>query len=374
MKIGIITQRIGRNYGGTIQNYALQTILKRLGHDPVTLMLNRPKPSFIRTFIHAVVDPILRLVGKNVPLFFSTKVADLIYSRTQKFVDENICIVYLNKKDFRKYAVNQCLEAFVVGSDQVWRPKYNDSLEISFLGFVEDLKLKKIAYAASFGVDEWEYNDNETLRCSKLAAKFDDISVREASAVELCKKYLSVDSIHVLDPTMLLSKEDYCKLLKREKYYASKSLFAYLLDDNIEKRTIIEQIALKRGLKVVYFMPQKLYSNLQNAAEIPDATYRPIEEWLAGFNECEYVVCDSFHGSVFSIIFNKPFTIIENSNRGNTRFDSLLNLFHLEDRMYNSKNIDKIDLIDWNDINRIIEYNKQKSLSFLRDNLCGKLS
>lgn len=372
MKIGIITQRIGRNYGGTIQNYALQTILKRLGHDSVTLMLNRPKPSFIRTFIHSIIDPIMRLTGKKVPLFFSKKIADLIYGKTQKFVDDNISIAYLNENDFRNYALNQGIEAFVVGSDQVWRPEYNDSLEINYLGFVEDIKLRKIAYAASFGVDEWEYSDEETIRYSKLAAKFDNISVREASAVELCKKYLDVYSEHVLDPTMLLSKEDYCNLLKGKKHYASKSLFAYLLDDNIEKRAIIEQIAKNRGLEVVYFMPQKLYSNMQDSSEIPEATYRPIEEWLAGFNDCEYIVCDSFHGSVFSIIFNKPFTVIGNSKRGNTRFDSLLRLFHLEDRMYTSENTNIIDSIDWEEINSIIDLYIQKSLLFLRDNLCEK--
>ena len=92
---------------------------------------------------------------------------------------------------------------------------YKRSIESSFLDFAETWNIKKISYAASFGTDLWEYNEKQTSNCRKLIRKFDAISVRESSGVTLCKKYLDIDAIQVLDPTFLLTKEDYCAVVKK---------------------------------------------------------------------------------------------------------------------------------------------------------------
>lgn len=372
MKIGIITQRIGRNYGGTMQNYALQKVLKDMGHEPVTMMLARPKVSFVRWLAHYALYKMLCLCGKDAFLFLSDKNINYIYHNTQKFVDEKITIQVLSEKEFAYFVIKNNLDAIIVGSDQVWRPRYNDSLDICYLGFTEQMSLKRIAYAASFGVDTWEYSAEETERCKTLVKSFDGVSVREASAVGLCKSHFGIEAELVLDPTLLLSKSDYKRLLNRDAYYWGKFLFAYLLDDNREKRNIVDSIAKEKGLTVIYFMPNAKMNSLKSELELPRAAFRPIDEWIAGFNECDYVVCDSFHGSVFSIIFNKPFTVISNSERGNTRFNSLLKIFGLEDRMYNEDNYNFHSKINWDFVNSILEINKMKSLTFLKSKLCKK--
>ena len=99
-------------------------------------------------------------------------------------------------------------DAFIVGSDQVWRPSYNQHLEQAFLNFTENWKnVKRIAYAASFGVDNWEFTKKQTKECKRLVQKFDFVSVREDTAVNLCKEHLGIEATHVLDPTLLLSAD-----------------------------------------------------------------------------------------------------------------------------------------------------------------------
>ena len=140
----------------------------------------------------------------------------------------------LNEKDF---------DAIIVGSDQVWRTCYNPQIENAFLDFAKEWKhVRRIAYAPSFGIDEWEYSEEQTQKCRQLVQKFDAVSVREVSGVKLCREYLGVEAKHVLDPTMLLDKEDYLYLISRaEVVRHSNTLLQYVLDKN-EDRVAIEGI------------------------------------------------------------------------------------------------------------------------------------
>lgn len=122
-------------------------------------------------------------------------------------------------------------DVIIVGSDQVWSSQYVPTM---FLDFIKDDKTKKIAYAASFGKDYWTYNDHMTDICSLLAKKFTGISVREDSAVSLCKKYLGVSAIQVLDPTLLLDSEIYSSLINDENR-VKPYLMTYILDANTQK-------------------------------------------------------------------------------------------------------------------------------------------
>jgi exopolysaccharide biosynthesis predicted pyruvyltransferase EpsI len=97
-----------------------------------------------------------------------------------------------------------------------------------------------------------------------------------------------------------------------------------------------------------------------------------VEEWIRGFMDAEFVVTDSFHGTVFSIIFNKPFISIANESRGTTRFTSLLKMFNLENRLIFSPeelNLDKVKEIDWGNVNEILEQDKERAIFFLKRNL-----
>lgn len=214
-----------------------------------------------------------------------------------------------------RYIEQYKLETLIVGSDQVWRPMYNDCLYDMFLQFAENFKGKKIAYAASFGVDNWEFTDEQTKICSSLIKQFDAISVRESSGKSLCKKYWVIDAVNVLDPTLLVNKDDYIKICADIPVVKERYLAAYILDSSDRVNEIIAEEADKRGLIV------RRYS-ADAKAELT------VEEWISIFRDASFVVTDSFHGTVFSILFEKPFRCVANRDRGNARFEDLLDKYN----------------------------------------------
>ena len=214
----------------------------------------------------------------------------------------------------------------MVGSDQVWRPRFFGKIEDAYLQFAKDWNIKRIAYAASFGTDEWEYSDKQTAICKNLVKKFDAVSVREDSGVDLCKRYLDIDSEHLLDPTMLLKKEDYIRLFENSNTPASPgTLMYYILDETPEIELLINKIAREKGL-----IPFRASSKVENnRAPLVERIQPSVEQWLRGFNDAKFVVTDSFHACVFSILFNKPFIAIRNFERGMSRLNSLFNMFEI---------------------------------------------
>lgn len=378
MKIGIITQPLHTNYGGLLQNYALQQVLKRLGHEVITLDQDFFNPSIFQIYLACIKTFILKLVGKGknrtYPCHVSKQQKLFIRKHTNYFINKYIVKtpVLNTTKQFRTYTIDNKLDAFVVGSDQVWRPLYNQNVLRSFLDFTEGLKLKRLAYAASFGVNFWEFNQWQTEQARKLIRDFNAISVREHSGIDICRKYLGCDAIHVLDPTMLLDKEDYIRLVDNENEPVSKgNLFTYILDKSNEKKCIIEKVASKLNLQPFTSMPKHNVSRETIKTDLDSCIYPPVTQWIRSFVDAKFVVCDSFHGAVFSIIFNKPFLIIGNKERGMTRFNSLLDTFQLRNRMiYNIADIYSIvdTPIDWEKVNRIRYEMKNFSLAYLKCN------
>lgn len=336
MKIGILTQPLHTNYGGLLQAFALQKFLRDMGHDVLTVDYARKSRAWLAPYRLArrcVSKFILR--RKNVSLF-PKPLSQGAGKFTRRFIDENIrttkkIFAPACARDFEEYG----FDAFVVGSDQTWRPAYSPYMPTFFLNFLgNDTKTRRVAYASSFGKDEWEFTPKMTAMCAPLAKKFHAISVREDSGVALCKKYLGVPAEHLIDPTMLLSKEDYCAIIERDearglldKREPARRLFAYVLDAEGEKAEIIKQVAGTLDLIPEEIMPKR--EDLISGTK----AYPPVSAWLRGFRDAEFVVTDSFHGCVFSVIFNKPFIAIGNASRGLSRFHSLLKMFGLEDRL-----------------------------------------
>lgn len=328
MKIGILTLPLHTNYGGILQAYALQTVLERMGHEVVVIDKPNVKPApSLFTLGKRIIK---RLLGYRVGVFSERKhnrTYPIVSQHTQPFIDKYIHrkVVHspeeLQESDF---------DAIVVGSDQIWRPKYYGKIENAYLAFAKGWNIKRVAYAASFGTDEWEYTPEQTKRCGELLKKFDALSVREASGVGLCREHFGVEALHVLDPTMLLDKEDYIRLIEAAGTPKSKgTLLNYILDETSEKRALIEWIAKEKGL-----VPFRVNSRVEDrTAPLEERIQPPVEEWLRGFYDAEFVVTDSFHACVFSILFGKPFVVVGNKERGMARFDSLLKMFGLEDRL-----------------------------------------
>lgn len=377
MKIGIITQPLETNYGGLIQAYALKTTLEKLNHE-VTIInrvgfLRRNQKTSIK-ILSKIKKVVFKFFGKDKKL--SKELQDRIDSNCVQFIQKYIKHVSVDLKTLDalyEYVNKMQFEGYVVGSDQVWRPSYSPCIENYYIDFCNDETVKKVAYAASFGGDAWEYTKKETAICSALAKKFNAVSVREDSGVDLCNRYLGVEAKHVLDPTMLLEKEEYEYIVNEENIPQSKgNLFYYFLDDNPTKQELIRYIEKKCNKTSYNCMPAKKAGNEKSIVNVEDYVFPSPAKWLRSFMDAEMVITDSFHGTVFSIIFNKPFWVIYNAHRGNTRFDSLLKLFGLTERIIDITDYSNIDFnksIDWDNVNAIRQKNKQKALEFIKNNL-----
>ena len=382
MKIGILTQPLKYNYGGLLQNYALQQVLMSLGCYVETIDHGPLKVSWLRHILSKFKDSTLNLLAhkryeptRYVP---NTEEYEVILRNTNYFIKKYIsrtqplCTV----KEFHEIATSGKYGAYVVGSDQCWRPLYNGPFQSEmFLRFAaKQPNVKRIAYAASFGVEKWEFTNKMTDICAKLAKKFDLITVREKSGVALCREHLGVNATCVLDPTMLLSKSDYELLAHSENEPNSPgNLFYYILDPSKDKKAMINAIAKESGLTPFSVLPKcqaenRTKEDVKNRLE--DCVYPSVTSWIKAFMDAKMIVVDSFHGAVFSIIFNKPFWVVGNEDRGNTRFESLLGTYGLEDRMIlPTDNVDYGKEIDWGKVNEIMRKEQAHSIELLSNTL-----
>ena len=262
------------------------------------------------------------------------------------------------------------VEAIVVGSDQVWRGSYTRNYQDYFLGFAEKLSVKRLAYAASFGKNSVEYSPKQISKCRKLLKKFDKISVREESGIEICKEVFKAEAEHIIDPTMLIQVKDYEKLIQDEPSSNEDSgLLLYVLDQTNEITELIQRVGSSLELT-----PYSVNCDVSDSTLCYQKRIKPsIASWLKGFSQTEFVITDSYHGTIFSILFNKPFLTVGNKKRGMDRFESLLKLFNLKERLV--EDLGSIDdqlihsPICWDTVNKAIESERKKGLKFLSDGL-----
>lgn len=377
MKIGILTQPLHNNYGGLLQCYALQTILKRMNHEVWVVCRDYDKYSLlfrVKFCIKQKIKSLLGLKGVKLP---NPKKIKYISKYTSHFIGKYIqpkTMILRSNSELKRCCDIENFDAYIIGSDQVWRPEYSPCITNYFLDFLPlENKARRISYAASFGVDEWNFTNEETSICARLIQSFNAVSVREDSAIPLCHKYLQRDDVvQVLDPTLLLDREDYVRLVMEENEMVNDgNLFYYILDNTNEKQEIVDLISSQVKMKPFTKMPKRFasYENLNR--NIEECVFPSVTSWIRAFMDAEMVVTDSFHGCVFSIIFNKPFWVIANSLRGMARINSLLTQFGLEDRIII---IDKLPYnfsipIEWNLITEKREALKTKSLRYLNNAL-----
>lgn len=373
MKIGILTLPLNSNYGGVLQAYALQTVLKRMGHDVLEVELKKnlrwqypplwKMPlSFGKRFLFKYI---VRCKNQKILLErYERKIYPLLVHDILEFISKYI-------KQFKVDKFIDCkgkFDAFVCGSDQIWRYKYYPFFEGDianvYLKFLGDDSCKRIAYAVSFGTDNWEYPAKETAECKNWIQKFDAVSVREETGAKLCSTYYDIKAKHVLDPTMLLSKDDYVALIEKSDVPKSKgNLFCYILDNTEEKMNVVKNIEKRRHLSSFF-----MNGDCGNLAEdLEKRIQPPVESWLRAFYDSEFIVTDSFHACVFSILFHKQFLVIGNKDRGLARIHSLLSMFGLEDRLTSDTGLDinRMKTIDYDRVDGILAKHREDSRSFL---------
>lgn len=375
MKIGILTQPLHNNYGGILQAYALQKILVDNGHDVIIINRGSSWLKGIKRYFSVIKRLTIKVLFDNrtiVRIWPTIEELKVINKHTNEFIEKNIkSTKYIsNNYKLKKVIEDYKFEAYIVGSDQVWRVGLSPNIYNYFLDFVFSKScIKRISYAASFGIDRWEYSKFQTLKCRKLIRKFDFVSVREDSGVLLCDKYFGVSVEHVVDPTMLLNVQNYIDISKGNIVHKNKGdLFIYILDSSAKKVDLVNKVSLRNNLIPFTVSPNKKFEQVGSKG-ICECEYPTVSAWITGFIDAEFVITDSFHGTVFSIIFNKQFLTISNASRGNSRIISLLKLFNLESRLILESEISNIDLlddvIDFSEVNKTLEILRNKSLEYL---------
>lgn len=376
MNIAIITLPLHTNYGGLLQAYALKHTLEQQGHkvDVIDLKDKMPAPKGLKApFIY--LRRMASALFKGTEVFREKRYArelPVVAANTSRFVDEYISPRLV--KEFRDIKEGE-YDAFVVGSDQVWRPLYFRNIEDAFLRFAEGWDVKRVAYAASFGTDRLEYEYMQLEACEKLLEKFDAVSVREDSAVTMCEEWLDYEgATHVADPVMLMDTDEINRLAgNAENRPAKGKIMKYILDPSKEKAAAVDFISRVSSTEV-YDASVNPYTR-----ELPlsERVVPSVEQWIAGFADADFVVTDSFHGCVLSILMHKKFLAVGNSRRGMARLSSLLNMFGLEGRLVHG--IDPEDdgeyflsEIDWEAVDIKLKAFKELSERFLIDALAKR--
>ena len=368
-KVGIITQHRVVNYGSVLQTYALQEKIKELGYvcevidyyperfTPLGMLKriknkgDKFKKSFlIRTAARVIIIPsyVIRF-----HMFF-------------KFLNNRIDMTsktYKTEKELEEE--NFGYDIYCTGSDQVWNYGWNEKIEYPYyLAFVPD-SARKISYAASFGKSELEHEEMGETR--KLLKRYDKISLRELSGVKIVDELGIEGSVNVLDPTLLLTGEEWRKI-SSGKYTDDKYILIYNLNRNPRIDSYAKELSAKTGLEVRYLSYQ-LHEFYKNGKMFCNPQ---VEDFLALIDGAQYVVTDSFHATAFSLNFNKEFVIVY-PGKYSTRLQSILEILNLTNRVAkDEKDMSIVESrIDYNRVNALLDAERIRSLTGLRAALSG---
>jgi len=359
MKILIITYHRVYNYGSSLQAYATLQAFSKLGleaevidfvpkryqnYSSVKQIYNEScyyhKNIFSRILSTAIKIPSYKKQKKVFDLF------DEFLSLTQRFDEKSL------NNDY------PVADIYCTGSDQVW----NNFIESSFIPeyFFSFLKNKEkcISFASSFGKESFEDNDKQIL--GQYLKKYSSISVREDSGVKILES-ISVPSIQLLDPVFILTKEEWLKIAEPNKYNF-KYILVYQLHGDSNAIDMAIELSKTTGLEVL-----RLSNSFHQIGFYKSSFLPTVNEFLTLFNNAEYVITDSFHGTSFSINLNKEF-FVKYPQKFSTRIKSILKLTELEDRAVSSyKDISLENKIDYSKVNEIIMRERNRSMDYLRE-------
>lgn len=373
-KIGIITIIDYDNYGNRLQNYATQEVLKSIGCETVTIV-NSP---YMKSRVFELLFKVKKANPKQTIKYFILFLKIIRYrlfksSKEKRYIKMNEERI----KSFKQFTHDNIIETdyvitqgniplnlgdkydyFIVGSDQVWNPNFRGGSTIDFLTFAPINK--RIAYSASFGISVLpeEYVESYKL----LLSQMEYISVREKAGADIVRRLTERDVEVLVDPTLMIEKEKWLTIAKRSKHKPTNPyLLTYFLGDrSVEINEFINRIKQEYKLEVIHM------------ADISDTLRYATDpgEFLDYINTSKIFFTDSFHGAVFSILFEKPFIITDRVSKTpsmNSRIDTLLTKFQLEDRKWeNIKGKDNVFDVDFSHISQILEVERKKSLDYLR--------
>lgn len=357
MKIGILTFHYSNNYGAVLQCFALKNFLERLNHEVIIINRLPNKPHLLKQIYYFILKYINIHSSIYGWLSFNKEREKLLAPLTKK---------YYNSKQL-KNSLKLNFDAIIVGSDQIWRydNKFADyNYYLDYIAPELYPKIKKIAYAASFGLNYW---DGDIHIVSQLLSQFKSVSVREESGVDICKRLFSIDAKKVLDPTFLLPINQYPSISKPQFHM---NVVSYFLGQNkTELVTKMQKISVEKKYTYIDLYSIGCYSH----KKIPE--HINITNWLSYIKMSDFIITNSYHAMVFSILYHKNFAIIALESGGTTRIKSALNELDLnsyslyydsiEDFMANFKKQE----IDWDKTDNLIQKLRKDSIEFIKEAL-----
>lgn len=349
MNIAITSFIKSENYGALLQSFALQRAIEKLGHKAVYLDYER-NPNF--TVIQRLKNTAYRIIR----VFFGYHKRKY---RTDKFVNDFISV--------EKFVDEEQYDIYVSGSDQVWHPDYVN--DFFFLNFVK--KAPKISYASSFGVSN--IDDRLYDYYTSSLSNFLKLSIRENKGIDILKKLKLNDYEVVIDPTLLLSPKEWDSCIEKIHPYSSKYILCYVMSGDSIMAKYISRIAnhLNESLGGVYkviTLGDKEYKKIKPGYHL-DCSAGPLE-FISYIKHADYVITSSFHGTCFSIIYNKKFfSILRNGNPLNCRIEDTLSLLGLNNcKHYNTEKIESYSFaeIEYDNVNRLLNNERCRCVNFLQ--------
>lgn len=358
MKIGIITFHWATNYGAVLQAYALQSFLKKLKHD--VKIIDYMPDYYDKSFRNCFRAKRPRIIIKNILEYYKEK--PFVIFRKKYF---DLTARYNSIQELKTMPPD--CDVYICGSDQIWNQYFTTlgegQITTSYFLDFGDQKTIRISYAASFGCTE--YPEAIEKIAAPCLSKFKAISVRERTGCEIIRR-MGFNKVSLMpDPTLLLSAKDYDKIIDHPVIDDDAFSFFYVIHDHQFTVKKIEDFFRSKLSKRVVSTKRLRYSMID------------INEWLANIKSCEYIVTNSFHGVVFSIIYNKPFIAIpvEGTLAGmNDRIFTLLNQLGLQNRILANCDLNRMmallsEKINWDCVDEKIQSLRNDAENFLLENI-----
>lgn len=360
MKIGILTFHCAHNYGAVLQCYALQEFLKSMGHE-VQVIDYRPK-YLTRSY---KLFNIRKYFRKNIFLSFKIFYNDIKYIGKRKnrirIFEDFISGMFNLSVRVKKNRIPDYYDLYIIGSDQIWNINITDNkIDDVFWGKFNKRNKRIISYAASMDINFITKKNQHIIR--NLLDNFDYVSVRETELQDILKK-INIKRVDlVLDPTLLLKSIFWDNIIEKP-LVSQKYVLVYQFVSNKDVKSFADQIALEIGAQVI-----EINMDLINKVQHISLYDISPNLFLGYFKYASFILTSTYHGTAFSIVFNKPFYYINWGNTVNTRVDTLLSSVNLKDRIVDS-NIENIKYrnIDFIDVNNRMIKLREKSISFLRE-------
>lgn len=362
MKVGVVTFHSANNYGATLQTWALQKVLKDYGLDAGVI-------NYHPAVIDVLYDPMEGRTGmkrqmKKLAISLTSPESLTRFNKFQRFLEKNFNLI----GDFRTYeelkAANLKLDAYITGSDQVWNPVHIGGFDPAYYLDFAEKGSRKISYAASVGSDYIHPKYKEDMR--KALSTYTGISVRESSIRDAVQELTEAPVKIVLDPTMLLVKEDY-EEIKVKSTIKEPYILIYMVEKNQQVISLANTISVSLGLPVIQRRPVNGLTN-----ELPPFYTADTGEFLGLIEGASYVITNSFHGTVFSILYEKPFVSMLHSETGSRTVDLLTELglqSHILYDISDFKDFSMFQIEDPKELRNQIDKLKKTSTQFLIQSL-----